>query len=108
LPGISEGSPKQSKSSKKCSLFNVGIKEPRILPQCGDLAKTYRLAKDYPNSEAIYKKIIESKSLKPGSGEVLGSIEDLSAVYEEEGKFEEAEALYRKSIDTSQRIFATG
>jgi tetratricopeptide (TPR) repeat protein len=73
-----------------------------------DLAKTYRLAKDYPNSEAIYKKIIESKSLKPGSGEVLGSIEDLSAVYEEEGKFEEAEALYRKSIDTSQRILPRG
>jgi tetratricopeptide (TPR) repeat protein len=73
-----------------------------------ELAEVYRLAKDYPNSEAIYKRVIESKSTEPGSGEVLGSIEALCAVYEEEGKFEEVEALYRKSIDTNQTILPRG
>jgi tetratricopeptide (TPR) repeat protein len=73
-----------------------------------NLAELYHLAKDYPNSEAIYKKVIESKSLEPGSGEVLGSIEALCAVYEEERKFEEAEALYRNSIDTNQKSLPRG
>jgi tetratricopeptide (TPR) repeat protein len=82
-----------------------GSEDPATLR---DLAKLYRHMKDYPNSESIYKKIIESKSMARGSGEVLGSVEDLSAVYEEEGKFEEAEALYLKSIRTNQAILPRG
>jgi tetratricopeptide (TPR) repeat protein len=82
-----------------------GSEDPATLR---DLAELYHLAKDYPNSEAIYKKVIESKSSEPGSGEVLGSIEALCAVYEEEGKFEEVEALYRQSIDSNQRILPRG
>jgi tetratricopeptide (TPR) repeat protein len=82
-----------------------GFEDPAALR---DLAELYHLAKDYPDSEAIYKKVIESKSLEPGSGVVLGSIEALCTVYEDEGKFEEVEALYRKSIHTNQTILPRG
>jgi tetratricopeptide (TPR) repeat protein len=64
--------------------------------------------KDYPNSEAVYKTVIESKSLEPGSGQILGAIEGLCTVYEEEGKFEEVEALYQNTIHTNQTILPRG
>jgi tetratricopeptide (TPR) repeat protein len=61
-----------------------GAEDPATLR---DLAKVYRHMRNYPTSEALYKMIIESQTLDPDSGEILGSVEDLSAVYEEEGKF---------------------
>jgi tetratricopeptide (TPR) repeat protein len=59
-------------------------------------------------SEAIYRKVIELNSLEPGSGVTLGAIERLSTVYEEQGKFEQAEALYRNAVDTSQMSLPRG
>jgi len=73
-----------------------------------DLAEIYHLAKDYPNSEAVFRKIIGSRSLPPGSGELLGAIEGLSAVYEEEGKFEQEEALYQNALRTSEKALPHG
>jgi tetratricopeptide (TPR) repeat protein len=82
-----------------------GFESPSILR---DLAELYHRAKDYVNSEAIYRKVIESKPLEPGDGETLGAIEGLCAVYEEEGKFEEIEVLYRDTIRTNQTILPRG
>jgi len=82
-----------------------GFESPATLR---DLAELYHLAKDYPNSEAVYRKIIESKSLDPGSGQILGAMEGLSAVYEEEGKFEQIETLYRNAIQIHQTILPHG
>jgi tetratricopeptide (TPR) repeat protein len=75
-----------------------GFESPVTL---ADLAELYHAAKDYEKSEAVYRKVIESKLLEPGSGVALGSIERLSTVYEEQGKFEQAEALYRKAVETN-------
>jgi tetratricopeptide (TPR) repeat protein len=66
-----------------------------------DLAELCHVAKDYGRSEAIYRKVIESKVLDLGSGVTLGAVERLSTVYEEQGKFEQVEALYRKAVETS-------
>jgi hypothetical protein len=66
-----------------------------------DLAELYHVAKEYEKSEATYIKVIESKSLEPGSGVTLGAIERLSTVYEEQGKSEQEEALYRKAVETN-------
>lgn len=82
-----------------------GFEDPGTLR---DLAELYHLMKDYPNSEAVYSKIIESKSLEAGDGEVLGAIEDLCALYEEEGKFEAEESLYRNTIQTNESILPHG
>jgi tetratricopeptide (TPR) repeat protein len=82
-----------------------GFESPATLR---DLAELYHRAKDYPNSEATYRKVIESKPLEPGGGEILGAIEGLSAVYEEEGKFEQVEVLYRDTIQTNQTILPRG
>lgn len=82
-----------------------GFEDPGTLQ---DLAELYHLMKDYPNSEAVYRQIVESKSLEPGSGEMLGAIEDLCALYEEEGKFEVEEALYRNTIQTNESILPHG
>ena len=82
-----------------------GFESPATLQ---DLAELYHLAKDYPNSEAVYKRAIESKSIAPESGLTLGAIERLSAVYEEEEKFEQVEALYKSSIQTNQTILPRG
>jgi tetratricopeptide (TPR) repeat protein len=65
-----------------------------------DLAELYHVAKDYQKSEAIYRKVIESKLLEPGSGLTLGAIERLGTVYEEQGNYEQEEALYRKAVET--------
>ena len=75
-----------------------GFESPVTL---ADLAELYHAAKDYEKSEAVYRKVIESKLLEPGSGVALGAIERLSTVYEEQGKFEQAEALYRKAVETN-------
>jgi tetratricopeptide (TPR) repeat protein len=75
-----------------------GFESPMTL---ADLAELYHAAKDYEESEAIYRKVIESKLLEPGSGVALGAIERLSTVYEEQGKSEQAEALYRKAVETN-------
>ncbi|HZM10517.1 MAG TPA: tetratricopeptide repeat protein [Candidatus Limnocylindrales bacterium] len=82
-----------------------GFESPATLR---DLAELHHLAKDYPNSEAAYRKVIESKSLEPGSGQILGAIEGLCAVYEGEGKFEQVEVLYRDTIQTNQTILPRG
>jgi len=73
-----------------------------------DLAEVYRLAKDYPRSEALLMEVAESKSLEPESGERLDVIEHLAVVYEEQGQFEEAEALYRNAVEDSQRTLPHG
>lgn len=75
-----------------------GFESPLTL---ADLAELYHAAKDYEKSVAAYRKVIESKSLEPGSGVTLGAIERLSTVYEEQGKPEEAEPLYRKAVETN-------
>jgi tetratricopeptide (TPR) repeat protein len=75
-----------------------GFESPMIL---AELAELYHVAKDYEKSEAVYRKVIESKLLEPGSGVTLGAVERLSTVYEEQGKFEQAEALYRKAVETN-------
>lgn len=75
-----------------------GIESPLTL---ADLAELYHVAKDYQKSEAIYRKVIESKLLEPGSGVTLGAIERLGTVYEEQGKSEQAEALYQKAVETN-------
>lgn len=75
-----------------------GFESPMTL---ADLAELYHVAKDYEKSEVVYRKVIESKLLEPGSGVTLGAIERLSTVYEEQGKSEQVEALYRKAIETN-------
>jgi tetratricopeptide (TPR) repeat protein len=82
-----------------------GLENPATL---SDLAELYHLAKDYPKSEAVYRRVVESKSLEPGSGVMLGSTERLGTVYEEQGKFEQAEALYRYAVDTDQLMLPRG
>jgi tetratricopeptide (TPR) repeat protein len=83
----------------------LGFENPATL---SDLAELFHLAKDYPKSEAVYRRVIESKSLEPGSGVILGSTERLGTVYEEQGKFEQAEALYRNAVGTNQLILPHG
>jgi tetratricopeptide (TPR) repeat protein len=75
-----------------------GFESPMTLV---DLAELFHVAKDYEKSEAVYRKVLESKFLEPGSGVTLGAIERLSVVYEEQGKSEQEEALYRKDVETN-------
>lgn len=82
-----------------------GVESPETL---SDLAELYHLAKNYPKSEAAYGKVLELQSLEPGSGFTLGAIERLGEIYEEQGKFEQAEALYRREADTDQATLPRG
>jgi tetratricopeptide (TPR) repeat protein len=82
-----------------------GVESPLTL---SNLAELYHLAKDYPKSEAAYRKILELESLEPGSGFTLGAIERLGRVYEEQGKFEQAEAFYRREADADQTTLPHG
>lgn len=82
-----------------------GVESPETL---SDLAELYHLAKDYPKSEAVYRKVLELESLEPGSGFTLGAIERLGRVYEEQGKFEQAEALYRREAGADQTTLPRG
>jgi tetratricopeptide (TPR) repeat protein len=82
-----------------------GVEHPETLDQ---LAEVYRLAKDYPQAESLYLQALGSKSSGTGSGQRLGDIERLGALYEEEGKFQQAEALYLNAVDVSQRVLARG
>lgn len=82
-----------------------GFEHPETLNQ---LAEVYRLAKNYPQAEALYLQALDSKSLETGSGQRLGDIERLGALYEEEGKFQEAEVLYLNAVDVSQRALDHG
>lgn len=82
-----------------------GFESPDTLRE---LAELYHLTKDYPNSEAVYRKVIESKSLEQASGQMLGAIEGLSAVYEEDGKFDQVEALYQNALQINQMSLPRG
>lgn len=82
-----------------------GVESPETL---SDLAELYHLAKNYPKSEATYSKVLELQSLEPGSGVTVGAIERLGEVYEEQGKFEQAEALYRSEADSDQATLPRG
>lgn len=82
-----------------------GVESPETL---SDLAELYHLAKNYPKSEATYSKVLELQSLEPGSGFTVGAIERLGSVYEEQGKFEQAEALYRSEADSDQATLPRG
>lgn len=82
-----------------------GVESPETL---SNLAELYRLGKNYPKSEAVYTKVLELQSLEPGSGFTLGAIERLGRIYEEQGKFEQAEALYRKEADADQATLPHG
>lgn len=82
-----------------------GVESPETL---SDLAELYHLAKNYPKSEAAYSKVLELQSPEPGSGFTVGAIERLGRVYEEQGKFEQAEALYRSEADFDQTTLPRG
>lgn len=82
-----------------------GVESPKTL---SDLAELYHLAKNYPKSEAAYSKVLELQSPEPGSGFTVGAIERLGRVYEEQGKFEQAEALYRSEADVDQTTLPRG
>lgn len=82
-----------------------GVESPETL---SDLAELYHLAKNYPKSEATYSKVLELQSPEPGSGFTVGAIERLGRVYEEQGKFEQAEALYRSEADFDQTTLPRG
>ena len=82
-----------------------GFEHPETLKQ---LAEVYRLAKDYPQAETLYLQPLDSASLEAGSGQRLGDIERLGALYEQEGKFQLAEVLYLNAVDSSQHVLAHG
>jgi tetratricopeptide (TPR) repeat protein len=82
-----------------------GVESPGTL---SDLAELYHLAKNYPKSEAAYSKVFELQFLEPGSGFTVGAIERLGRVYEEQGKVEQAEALYRREADADQTTLPRG
>jgi tetratricopeptide (TPR) repeat protein len=76
----------------------------------GELAEVYRFAKDYSKAEEINQRALEleSGSQEPGSGFILGTIERLGTVYEEQGKYIQEEALYRNAAESSRALLRHG
>jgi tetratricopeptide (TPR) repeat protein len=76
----------------------------------GELAEVYRLAKDYSKAEEINQRALQLEvgSQEPGSGFILGTIERLGTVYEEQGKYVQEETLYRNAAESSQALLPRG
>jgi tetratricopeptide (TPR) repeat protein len=76
----------------------------------GELAEVYRLAKDYSKAEETNQRALQLElgSQEPGSGFILGTIERLGTVYEEQGKYVQEETLYRNAAESSQALLPRG
>jgi tetratricopeptide (TPR) repeat protein len=76
----------------------------------GELAEVYRLGKDYSKAEEVNQRALQLELglHEPGSGFILGTIERLGTVYEEQGKYVQEETLYRNAAESSQALLRRG
>jgi tetratricopeptide (TPR) repeat protein len=80
-----------------------------VLSTLSDLAKLYSFQRDYVQTESIYEQVLAAQmKLKPGSGQILGTVEQLGPIYEADGKFGQAEVLYQKAVEVNQTALPQG
>jgi tetratricopeptide (TPR) repeat protein len=82
-------------------------KEPlQLAATLEGLARFYQGQRKLSDAERLYERVvaIQTENLESGSGVILGTVERLGVLYEEDGKVAEVEALYLSSIERKMAL----
>jgi tetratricopeptide (TPR) repeat protein len=79
----------------------AGPDNPGVLSTLSDLAEIYGLEENYGAAEATYERVLAIQMSSSGLPNAipLGTVGRLGALLEHEGKFQEAEVVYRNAVE---------